>query len=288
MGPKLTVLVSGGAGYIGSVLVPRLLELGHRVRVVDRFFFGDHFDSARRNHGERLQIWRADVRSPKEEAFEGVDAVIDLAAISNDPSCELDPKLTRSINHDGALKTLELAHGKGVSRYILSSSCSVYGRGEHLGLTETTEPQPISLYARCKVQVEQALRGYASKGFCPVILRLSTVFGPSPRMRFDLAVNVMTKNAYVNREITVDGGGQQWRPFVHVNDVVETMIYMLTAPAEKVGGQTFNVGHDDLNVQILNLAYRVRNAVEHTQVRVVPTDPDLRTYNVKFDKLKDY
>ena len=154
-----------------------------------------------------------------------------------------------------------------------------------MGLTESSPLNPVSLYARCKADAETALLSLRSSDFCPTILRLATVFGLSPRMRFDLAINVMTKNAYTNGKITVDGGGKQWRPFVHVADVAETMVFMLHAEAHNVDGQIFNVGHDDNNVRILNLAYRVRDAIPGTQIVMAPTDPDLRDYNVRFEKL---
>jgi len=161
----------------------------------------------------------------------------------------------------------------------------VYGRGEELGLTETSSLHPVSLYAQCKADAEGALMSLRRPGFAPTIVRLATVFGLSPRMRFDLAINVMTKNAYTRGQITVDGGGKQWRPFVHVADVAETMQGMVDAEVATVDGEVFNVGHDTNNVKILHLAYRVRDAVPGTQIVMAPTDPDLRNYNVRFDKL---
>ena len=283
---KSTILVTGGAGYIGSTLVPKLLDLGHVVRVVDRFYFGaESLDAARKAAPDRLQLVRADVRRLQPSVFEGVDAVIDLAGISNDPSCELDPGLTRAVNFDGSVSTMRLARDAGVKRFVLASSCSVYGRGEGLGLTETSGLNPVSLYARCKADAEQELFSLRRTGFAATILRLATVFGLSPRMRFDLAINVMTKNAYTRGQITVDGGGKQWRPFVHVADVAETMILMLGEDLARVDGEIFNVGHDANNVRILNLAYRVRDVIPGTQIVMAPTDPDLRNYNVRFEKL---
>lgn len=281
----MAVLVTGGAGYIGSVLVPKLLGKGYRVRVLDRFYFGDTLGPVAKQHPKRLELVRGDVRAHNERVFDGVHAVIDLAGISNDPSCELKPELTRAVNFDGAVATMKLARKSGVARYVFASSCSVYGRGEGLGLTEMSELNPVSLYAKCKANAEKALFSLRAEGFCTTVLRLATVFGMSRRMRFDLAVNVMTKNAYTRGTISVDGGGKQWRPFVHVEDAADTMIAMLTAPTEVIDGQVFNVGDDAQNVQIINLAYRVRDAVRGSDVVVVPTDPDLRNYNVRFDKL---
>ena len=283
------VLVAGGAGYIGSVFVPLLLEQGHHVTVVDRFYFGDTLARPCARFGERLRVARADVRSLDRGLLTSVDAVVDLSGISNDPSCELEPDLTRNVNVDGAKRLAVAAREQGVKRYVFSSSCSVYGHGEGPGLTETSVRRPVSLYARAKAEVEDFLLdlGKSARGGMDVTcLRLATVFGLSPRMRFDLAINVMTKNAYVNRRITVDGGGRQWRPFVHVRDVARAFDLALTSEPAKVAGEVFNVGSDAGNVQILNLAFRVRDAVPGTEVVHAPTDPDLRDYNVAFDKVQ--
>jgi nucleoside-diphosphate-sugar epimerase len=284
------VFVAGGAGYIGSVLVPLLLEHGHHVTVLDRLYFGDTLAGPRSRFPQALKVVRGDVRSFDRAHMKGVDAVVDLSGISNDPSCELAPELTRSVNVDGARHLASVAMEAGVKRYVFSSSCSVYGHGEGLGLTETSARHPVSLYARAKAEVEDFLRGASparadAAGMDVCTLRLATVFGLSPRMRFDLAINVMTKNAYIGRRIVVDGGGRQWRPFVHVTDVARAFELAVTAPAAKVAGQVFNVGSDAGNVQILNLAFRVRDAVPGTEVVHAPTDPDLRDYNVSFDKV---
>lgn len=282
------VLVTGGAGYIGAVLVPLLLDAGHRVTVVDRFYFGAASLSAPlEKHGGRLQIVRADTRRVSRKAFEGIDALVDLAGISNDPACELDPELTTSINLEGSVRVAKLARDGGASRIVFASSCSVYGQGAGMALTEESALRPVSLYAKCKAQAEARLRQLGrDKGLSMTVLRFATVFGLSPRMRFDLAVNVMTKNAYVARKIVVDGGGRQWRPFVHVRDVAEAIERALMAPREVVTGETLNVGSSGNNVQILPLAYRIRDRVGETEVSVAKTDPDLRDYNVSFDKIR--
>jgi nucleoside-diphosphate-sugar epimerase len=282
------VFVAGGAGYIGSVLTPLLLERGHRVTVLDRLYFGDTLARPRARFGEKLRVVRGDVRGFDLGLLASIDAVVDLSGISNDPSCELEPALTRDVNVGGAKRLAVASREQGVRRYVFSSSCSVYGHGEGLGLTETSRRHPVSLYARAKTEVEDFLLdlGRSSRGQMEVTpLRLATVFGLSPRMRFDLAINVMTKNAYVNRRITVDGGGRQWRPFVHVRDVAHAFELALTTDASKVAGEVFNVGSDANNVQILNLAFRVRDAVPGTEVVHAPTDPDLRDYHVSFDKI---
>jgi nucleoside-diphosphate-sugar epimerase len=282
------IFVAGGAGYIGSVLVPLLLEHGHRVTVVDRFYFGDTLTRCQATFGEKLRLVRGDIRAFDPAALVSVDGLVDLSGISNDPSCELDPTLTRSVNVDGAKRLAIAALEHGVRRYVFSSSCSVYGHGEGLGLTEESPRRPVALYARAKAEVEDFLfeMDRTSRGGIEVCaLRLATVFGVSPRMRFDLAINVMAKNAYVARRIVVDGGGRQWRPFAHVRDVAQAFELALTSEASKVAGHVFNVGSDENNVQILNLAFRVRDAVPGTEVVHAPTDPDLRDYHVSFDKI---
>jgi nucleoside-diphosphate-sugar epimerase len=283
------ILVSGGAGYIGSTLVPLLLQSGHRVTVLDRLYFGEaSLHKAQEAHGEALRLVRADVRRVDPRAFEGIEALVDLAGISNDPSCELSPELTRSVNYEGALRVARLAQAAGAQRIVFASSCSVYGHGSGLSLTEDSPLAPVSLYARCKADCEQGLSELGrTTGISVTALRFATVFGLSERMRFDLAVNVMTKNAYVARKITVDGGGEQWRPFVHVRDVAEAIRRALAAPMSAVRGQVINVGSNDNNLRIKNLAYRVRDRVPGTEIVMAPTDPDLRDYNVAFEKVNE-
>ncbi|MBN2192230.1 MAG: SDR family oxidoreductase [Polyangiaceae bacterium] len=282
------VLVTGGAGYIGSTLVPHLLGLGHRVTVLDRFYFGvEPLAPAIAKHGADLVLQRADVRRVTAADFSGVDAVVDLAGISNDPSCELDPELTRAINRDGSIRIAATAAAAGVRRLVFASSCSVYGHGESERLDESSPLNPVSLYARCKAEAEaRVLAIGAEKGMTATALRFATVFGVSGRTRFDVAINVMTKNAYVDRRITVEGGGRQWRPFVHLRDVARAITNVLDQPSERAAGGVFNVGSDSNNLRILQLAYRVRDQIPGTEVVMAPTDPDLRDYNVSFARIE--
>lgn len=282
------VFVTGGAGYIGSVLVPLLLERNFGVTVLDRCYFGrEPLKEAQARFGDALRVIKSDVRWVDGATFEGCDALIDLAGISNDPSCELDEQFTRAVNLEGGRRTHRLAQEAGARRIIFASSCSVYGHASGLDLHEGSALRPVSLYARYKEEVEQTVLELGrSTGACITVLRLATVFGVSPRMRFDLAVNVMTKNAFVSQRIVVDGGGRQWRPFVHVRDVAECMVRVLEARPEIVAGQTVNVGRNEANTRIANLAYRVRDAIPGTEVIMTKSDPDLRDYRVCFDKLR--
>ncbi len=281
------ILVTGGGGYIGSTLVPHLLDAGHEVTALDRFYFGPQtLDVAVAQHGDRLTLKQGDVRHVSADDFAGVDAVVDLAGISNDPSCELDPELTRNINLEGSVRVATAAQAAGVSRFVFASSCSVYGHGETQHLHEDSPLHPVSLYAKCKAEAERRIFALAQEhSWTATALRFATLFGVSGRTRFDVAVNVMTKNAYVDRKITVEGGGRQWRPFVHVRDVAACVLRVLEADPQRVGGRVYNVGSDDNNLRILNLAYRVRDLVPGTEIIMAPTDPDLRDYNVSFERL---
>lgn len=286
------VLVTGGAGYIGSTLVPTLLETNEdrepmEVTVVDRYYFGDAtLRKLESKYPTRLHLVRGDVRNLDPAVFRGVDALVDLAGISNDPSCELEPELTRKVNLEGCLGVARKAVAAKVSRMVFASSCSVYGSGATLALTEESPLQPVSLYARCKADAEAELLQLAQQGAIRMTaLRFATLFGVSGRMRFDLAVNVMTKNAYVNGQIMVEGGGKQWRPFVHVRDVADAIALTLKG-TEALSGRVFNIGSDESNIRISSLAYRIRDKVPGTQIIEMPSDPDLRDYNVSFDRAR--
>ncbi len=280
------VLISGGAGYIGSVMSGILLKAGHRVRVLDRMFFGtqtvnEYIDNP------NFELFRDDTRHFNEELLRGCDVVIDLAGISNDPSCDLDHEVTTSINHKGSVRLAKLAKAMGVERYIYSSSCSVYGGAGSTGVTEGAPKNPVSLYARTKVQAEEEILPLSDKDFCVTILRNATVYGLSPRMRFDLVVNIMTMRAWKNRRIHVLGGGKQWRPVVHVKDVAKAFMLVMDANKAKVNGEAFNVGSNEQNHQVIQIAAIVRDVIPHVDIEVVPDDPDKRNYNVCFDKIRN-
>lgn len=281
----MNVLVAGGAGYIGSSLVPLLLSRDIRVTVLDPFYFGDTLAVVKATYGNKLTLVRGDTRSFDKNILQGIDGVCDLAGLSNDPACELDAQFTISVNTVGGKRLAAQAKKAGVRRYVYSSSCSVYGQGSDL--TEASVRRPLSLYARSKLQLENTLLGSdPTETFEPVILRLGTVFGVSSRMRFDLAVNAMTKNAYVNRRIAVDGGGQQWRPFVHVQDVAEAFHKALTKPKECVSFQVFNVGSNEGCLQIVTLASRLCDAIPGTRMMHTPATRDQRDYKVCFQKIE--
>ncbi len=199
---------------------------------------------------------------------------------------EIDPDLTRQINFDGGAALAAAAKAAGVRRYVYSSSASVYGHGLKTHLVETDECRPQTLYAQSKLHVEKRLQELQGPKFEPVIFRNATIFGLAPRMRFDLAVNIMTLRAWKDRVIYVMGGGQQWRPFIHVDDVVDVLVRGLEEDAAIVAGEIFNVGDESMNYQIQQLAEFVLDVIPNVTVHNIPDDPDKRTYNLAFDKIK--
>src|SRR5688572_7727927 len=271
------VLVSGGGGYLGSVLVPMLLDEGYEVTVFDRFLFGREPLAAVQDH-PRLRLIEGDVTQlAKHNGFlEGFEAVIHLAALSNDPSADLQPELTQRINFDGTLELARRAARAGVRRFLFASSCSVYGANPSPLVDERSELYPVSLYAQKKAEAERALMSMSAPGMTISALRMATLYGLSPRMRFDLAINLMVMNAATRREIFVLGGGQQWRPFLHVTDASQAFITMLTAPAELIDREVFNAGADEHNFKIQQLAEMVHAALPQLNVAVttVPDDAD--------------
>ncbi len=280
----MRVMVTGAGGYIGSCLSEVLLDAGHQVLAVDRWFFGEErvADLKLRPGYEALS---ADIRDLTPDHFHQVDAVCDLAALSNDPSGDLNPDWTRSINHHGRAHVARCARQAGVSRYVLASSCSVYGAAENNILDETSAPNPVTVYAAANLSAEKDVLALGGDGFTVTALRQATVFGLSRRMRFDLVINIMTLNAVEKGCIFVTGGGRQWRPIVHVRDTAKAFLAVLSASPDKVSGEIFNVGAT--NMQVVSIAYSVREQIPFPiGLQVVPDDPDKRDYNVSFEKIR--
>lgn len=278
------ILVTGGAGYIGCILTETLLDQGAQVTVLDRFFFGQTLTSLADRSG--LRLIKDDIRWCPPSVFDGIDAVLDLAAISNDPAGELDPEKTMDINFRGRARVASMAKERGVRKYVLASSCSIYGFQEGL-ITEESPPNPLTTYAAANLEVERANLPLGDDRFCVTVLRQATVYGLSPRMRFDLAINGMTLGLQQKGMIGVLRDGMQWRPFVHVRDTCRAFLAVLAAGPELVNRQIFNVGDDDQNVQILPLAQRVCGAVGRPFSYAWYGDPDHRSYRVGFRKIQD-
>jgi nucleoside-diphosphate-sugar epimerase len=277
------VMVTGAGGYIGSVLSCMLLERGYKVVAVDRFFFGRE---ALPPEGDDLQVLEADIRNLEQDSFGGIDSVIDLAALSNDPSGELDPELTWSINCHGRSRIARMAKRSGVKQYILPSSCSIYGFQEGM-LDETSPVNPLTTYAKANLEAEQQVLPLADDDYCVVVIRQATVYGLSHRMRFDLAINGMVKGFFQNGRIPILRDGTQWRPFVHVRDTSRAMLMLLESPVDLIKGQIFNVGSDDQNVQIMPLAQVVAEAMGVPFEYEWYGDPDHRSYRVSFAKIRE-
>jgi len=278
------VLVTGGAGYIGSVLVEQLLDAGYAVTVLDRFFFGP---TLRHLEGRaELRVVRGDVRQVPRDLLDGVEAVLDLAALSNDPAGDLDPEKTLDINFRGRARLAALAKSCGVARYILASSCSIYGFQDGV-LDETSPTNPLTTYAQANLECEGAALALADDRFCATVLRQATVYGLSPRMRFDLAINGMTLGVVEKGCVPVLRDGTQWRPMVHVQDTARAFLTVLAAPPEHVRGEIFNVGADEQNFQILPLAERVCGATGKPFRFEWYGEPDHRSYRVSFAKIRD-
>jgi nucleoside-diphosphate-sugar epimerase len=282
-----TVLVAGAGGYIGCVLTDLLLELGATVVAYDRFFFGKKtLINGFAPTDPRLRIVTKDIRDAELSDFNGIDVVFDLAALSNDPSGDLEPELTWAINSTGRRYFAEMAKNAGVPRYVMSSTCSVYGAAKFGLCNEDSPTNPVSIYAKSNLECELAVRGMNDAAFTACALRNATVFGLSRRMRFDLVVNLMTLSAFENGQITIMGGGRQWRPLVHVEDVARALVLLATAEADTVGGAAYNVGIG--NYQVRTIAALVREVLPFpVHLQVAPDDPDRRNYAIDFSRIRD-
>ena len=278
------VLVTGGGGYVGAVLVPKLLQEGYRVKVLDLYLYGDHVLDAVKGHPNLEQI-KGDIRDQGtlEKVIPGCDAVIHLACISNDPSFELDPDLGRSINHDAFLDIVDVSRGSGVRRFIYASSSSVYGIKDEENVTEDLPLEPLTDYSKYKALCEEVLLQKRAPGFETLIIRPATVCGYSPRLRLDLAVNILTNHAVTNRTIKVFGG-QQMRPNIHIEDMADLYVQSLKWPSEKIDGRIYNAGYH--NRKVLEIADIVRRVVgQDVRIVTTPTD-DNRSYHISSDKIK--
>lgn len=284
------ILVVGGAGYVGSVLVRELLDRGYAVRVLDRLYFGD---AGLKEHRDRVDLVVGDMRMVGCSILDNIDSVVNIGGLSNDPTAEYNPKANEEMNTVAAETLANLCLSCGVRRYLFASSCSVYDRSflndgnDHL-LDEESEIAPRTAYASSKYAAEKLLLDMTSDRFCPVILRKGTIYGFSPRMRYDLVVNTFVKDALSKGCITVHYGGEMWRPLVDVQDVAQAYITCLTVPEEKVKGQIFNIVYR--NMRISELALRVRETLREmgitVEIRAAYTYRGVRTYRASGGKIQ--
>lgn len=278
----MRVLVTGGAGYLGTVVCQTLAEAGHTVRCLDVCLP----PPASLPH-PKVEVFEASVTCTPavRSALDGCQAVVHLAGLASDGACQREPQLARAVNLDASLVLARLARRAGCRRFVHASSASVYGNRDDGPQGEDAPTAPLSLYARYKLQVEEALNRAAGPDFEPVQLRQATLFGLAPRLRRDLVVNAMTREAAWGRAVVVRGGGGQWRPFVHVRDAARAVLAALEAPAALVSGEVFNVAGAQANLRIADVADLVRQVFPATPLVVAPDPPDPRSYRVACVKL---
>ena len=275
------IFITGGAGYVGSKLVPKLLELGYEVTVLDLMIYGENV----LDDHKKLKKIKGDIRNKGllKEIISGHDIVIHLACISNDPSFELNPSLGKSINFDAFEPLVKISLENKVSRFIYASSSSVYGIKKEKNVTEDMKLEPLTDYSKFKADCEKILNSYKSEDFITTTIRPSTVCGYAKRQRLDLVVNILTNHAYHNREIKVFGG-DQLRPNVHINDMVNSYLVLLDAPSKKINGEIFNVGFKNQTVN--ELANDVKEVIGG-DVKIIKTrSDDNRSYHVSSEKIK--
>ena len=279
------VCVVGGAGFVGSILAELLLDQGYEVTILDALLYGDE---GIRHLLDRpgLSLVTGDLRdiTVTIQAFRHASAVVHLGALVGDPACAIDEQLTLEVNRDATAKAAAIARGLGIDRFIFASTCSVYGASAGV-LDEDSPLEPISVYARSKVESEQLLLAQSGPGFWPTVLRFGTLYGQSQRERFDLVVNLLTAQAVATGEITVFGG-TQWRPFVHVRDVADAILGCLEAPDTKVGGCVFNLGGDEENYTLAQIAEIISAAVPGVRVHVKPATAQEADYHVSFARIR--
>jgi nucleoside-diphosphate-sugar epimerase len=281
----MRVLVTGHHGYIGSVLVPLFVEAGHDVVGLDMFLYeGCDFGEDR---APAVPVIRGDVRDVSASDLDGFDAVVHLAALSNDPLGDLNPDCTYAVNHRASVTLAQAAKRAGVERFLFSSSCSLYGAAGQEWIDETADFNPVTAYGESKVLAERDIGALADDSFSPTFLRNATAHGLSPRHRGDLVVNNLTAFAFATGEVLMQSDGTPWRPLVHIEDISRAFLGLLQAPREQVHGEAFNVGADEENYQIRDLAQIVEEVVPGSRIAFAAgAGPDKRSYRVSFAKLR--
>ena len=285
---KLHVLVTGNKGYIGTVMVPMLQAAGFEVSGLDSDLFDDCVFGDASVTGEipKIPYLKKDIRDIELSDLKGVDAVVHLCALSNDPLGDLNPKITYDINYEASVKLAKLAKQAGAERYVLSSSCSVYGATTSDVVNEESEAHPVTPYAESKVMAEKEIAKLADSKFHPTFLRSSTAYGLSPMLRFDLVVNNFIAWSFTKGIVLLKSDGSAWRPFVHIRDISRAFIATLKAPTDIVHNQIINVGKNEENYRIRDVAEIAKQTVPNSKIQYVEgAEPDKRSYRVEFDKI---
>jgi nucleoside-diphosphate-sugar epimerase len=283
----MKLLVTGVEGYIGCLLAPLLMARGHEVTGFDTGYYRDGWLFSERALVPHFpRTINGDIREIQPELLRGMDAVVHLAELSNDPLGENDPELTFQINHQASVRLAGLAKAAGVKRFVYTSSCSVYGVADGAEpMTEQSPVNPQTAYARCKTLVERDVAALASPGFTPTFLRNATAYGASPRMRFDIVLNNLCGVAATSGRIAMTSDGTPWRPLVHVLDICEAVACALEAPQESIQAEVFNVGHDADNYQVREIAQIVAGVYPGCELSFGPSGGDNRSYRVSFAKI---
>ncbi|MNO17084.1 UDP-glucose 4-epimerase [compost metagenome] len=278
------ILVTGGAGFVGAELIDALVERGYRVRVLDWFLYEEY--PFKGGNEEKIEIVKGDIRDVNtvQRAMNGIDYVIHLAAISNDPSADLDAKLTWQVNYEGTINVLNAAKEMGVKRFINASSASVYGINDSTNVNELTEIKPITCYAETKSQAEGKVLAENNSLFTTVSIRPATLVGYSKRLRLDLVANIFTYQAMANGKITILGGSQK-RPLLSIEDMIDIYLKLLVAPADLIGGQSFNVS--EANYEVEEIGQMVANLIDKPIEITIQESNDNRSYHLNSDKIKD-
>lgn len=280
----MKILVTGGAGYVGSIVIPELVKEGYQIKCLDRFFFGSEYLS-RKEFENKVELIKDDIRWFSPKILDDVDLVMDLAALSNDPVGDLDPSKTFDINHLGRSRVARLSKNAGVKRYILASSASIYGQRDDIA-DENSQAKPLTAYSKANRMAEVDNLPLNDENFTVTALRFSSIYGLSPRMRFDLAVNSMALELYKTGKIVVRGKSNT-RPFLHIKDAARAYSMVIKAPKEKINGQIFNVGSDDQNYRMDDLAKEVGDSIGKKYEIEAKDTQDHRSYRASFKKIRE-